>query len=156
MSILFDTSTHHDIKAYIQVQISTHVTKIQICCFGSFLYKKKVDKDLSITRKRSSERWQPKRITAVLDPKGAHQETIHSQHDGCPGPNGQLLRGRIGHSRNLQGERDGRKGECTIYILSPSASMGNSAMKGNRDAYTWLRRSGFLVQTERRIHPRNK
>lgn len=53
-------------------------------------------------------------IPPIFDFEHAEQEAIHEQHDSSPHEDGQLLLLWLDHSRHLQSQRDGRKGENTV------------------------------------------
>lgn len=63
----------------------------------------------------SSERRQVEGVTAVLDPEDAEEEAVDEEQQAAPNNDGSLLSLGVGDTRNLQGERDGRKGEDTVW-----------------------------------------
>lgn len=54
----------------------------------------------------SSERWQPERIAAILDPEYAQQEAVHAKYHTSPDEDSNLLLSWISHPWDLQGEAD--------------------------------------------------
>lgn len=71
------------------------------------------------------EWWQPERIPAVLDPENAQEEAVHTKYDTTPDEHGNLLCSWVGHTRHLQGQRDGCEGKNTVCKVK-------SAIRGSR------------------------
>lgn len=53
-------------------------------------------------------------VPAVLLSEDAEQEAVHAEQDTAPEEDSELLGARVGDTRNLEGERNSRKGEDTV------------------------------------------
>lgn len=71
---------------------------------------------LDLSKKGSSERWQPEWVSTILDPENAHQETVHAEENSCPNNHRRLLSLGVLDPWNSQREIDRRKGKKSIFV----------------------------------------
>lgn len=62
------------------------------------------------------KRGQRQRVTGVLPPEDAEKKAVYHKQYAEPGSEGDALVSWIGHSGNLDGQRDAGEGEDTICI----------------------------------------
>lgn len=56
-------------------------------------------------------------VASILGTEDAQKEAVHNQENAAPGPDSDNLGPGIGNPGNLDGQRDGGKGEDTIYTV---------------------------------------
>jgi hypothetical protein len=66
--------------------------------------------------KNLRERRQPEWVPTILDSEDTEQETVHNEDDGTPDENSNLLGSGICYAWYLQCQRDGCKGQKSIYM----------------------------------------
>ena len=88
--------------------VSSSKPPLQLCAFDFSVYKCLFHCCVHL------ERRQPELVPAVLLSEDAEQEAVHAEQDTAPEEDSELLGARVGDTRNLEGERNSRKGEDTV------------------------------------------